>query len=43
MLWAMISTDLIERLLRERRWSTRRLASALSIVFERTFVRPPSS
>jgi AcrR family transcriptional regulator len=43
MLWAMISTDLIERLLRERRWSTRRLASALSIVFERTFVRLPSS
>jgi AcrR family transcriptional regulator len=39
MLWALISTDLIERLLRERRWSKPRLASALSIVFQRTFVR----
>jgi AcrR family transcriptional regulator len=43
MLWAMISTDLIERLLRERRWSKRRLADGLSVVLERTFVRLPGA
>lgn len=38
MLFALISTDLLERLLRERRWSRRRLARHLALLLRSTFV-----
>jgi AcrR family transcriptional regulator len=45
MLFALISTDMIEALLIDRRWSRRRLASHLSRLFRSTFLTdatPPS-
>jgi AcrR family transcriptional regulator len=38
MLWALISTDLIEGLLVDRRWSRSRLADHLSVLLRATFV-----
>ena len=38
MLWALISTDMIERLVVDRRWSPRRLEQHLALLFRRTFV-----
>jgi AcrR family transcriptional regulator len=38
MLFALISSDMIEALLRDRRWSRRRLASHLSRLFRSTFL-----
>jgi AcrR family transcriptional regulator len=37
MLWALISTDTIDGLLSERRWSRRKLADHLSLLFRSTF------
>lgn len=39
MLWALISTDMIEGLLVERRWSRRRLAEHLAVLLRSTFTR----
>jgi AcrR family transcriptional regulator len=39
MLYALISSDLVEALLVDRRWSQRRLAEALAALFRSTFVR----
>lgn len=39
MLWALISTDMIEGLLVERRWSRRRLAQHLAVLLRSTFTR----
>ena len=39
MLWALISTDMIEGLLVERRWSRRRLAEHLAVLLRSTFAR----
>lgn len=38
MLFALISTDLLERLLHERRWPRRRLARQLALLLHSTFV-----
>lgn len=38
MLYALISSDLVEALLVDRRWSERRLAEALAALFRSTFV-----
>lgn len=40
MLFALISSDMIEALLADRRWSRARLAERLAVVFRSTFVRP---
>jgi AcrR family transcriptional regulator len=40
MLFALISTDMIERLL-ERRWSRRRLGDRISLLLRSTFLRDP--
>lgn len=37
MLWALISTDMIDGLLTERRWSRKRLATQLSLLLRSTF------
>ena len=43
MLWALISTDIIEGLLVDRRWSQRRLAQHLGLLFRSTFsIEPPT-
>lgn len=42
MLWALISTDMIEGLLVERRWSRKRLASHLSTLLTSTFASQPN-
>jgi AcrR family transcriptional regulator len=42
MLWALISTDMIEGLLVDRRWSRRRLAEHLALLLRSTFVADPS-
>jgi AcrR family transcriptional regulator len=39
MLWALMSFDVLEGLLRQRRWSPRRLADHLDALFQATFVR----
>lgn len=39
MLWALISTDMIEGLLVERRWSRQRLAEHLAVLLRSTFAR----
>ncbi|HEX5193726.1 MAG TPA: helix-turn-helix domain-containing protein [Solirubrobacteraceae bacterium] len=41
MLYALISSDMIEALTVDRRWSRRRLAEHLSQLFRATFVGPP--
>jgi AcrR family transcriptional regulator len=41
MLWALISTDMIEGLLVDRRWSQRRLAEHLGILLRSTFAAEP--
>jgi hypothetical protein len=38
MLWSLISTDMIERLLVDRHWSRRRLAQHLGLLFRSTLV-----
>ena len=38
MLWGLISVDLLERLLTERRWSRRQLADRLAVLLRSTFV-----
>jgi AcrR family transcriptional regulator len=38
MLWGLISVDLLERLLVERRWSARRLGDRLAVLLRSTFV-----
>jgi hypothetical protein len=40
MLWALISTDMIEGLVVDRRWSRRRLEQHLAHLFRSTFVAP---
>lgn len=40
MLFGLISTDLLERLLRERRWTRQRLARHLALLLRSTFVAP---
>lgn len=40
MLWALISTDMIDGLLTDRRWSRRHLAEHLALLFRSTFVQP---
>jgi AcrR family transcriptional regulator len=39
MLFALISSDLVEALIVDRRWSRRRLAERLALLFRSTFVR----
>jgi AcrR family transcriptional regulator len=39
MLFALISSDMIEALIEERRWSRRRLAEHLALLFRSTFVQ----
>lgn len=39
MLWALISTDMIQGLLRDRAWSRTRLAEHLALLFRSTFTR----
>lgn len=39
LMWALMSIDVLDRLLNERRWSTRRLAEHLAALFQVTFVR----
>ena len=41
MLWALIPTDMIDGLLSDRRWSQRRLADHLAVLFQSTFVVAP--
>jgi AcrR family transcriptional regulator len=41
MLWALISSDMVERLIVERRWSSKRFADHLSHVLRATFGRVP--
>lgn len=43
MLWALISTDMIEGLLVDRRWSQRRLADHLATLLRSTFVASEST
>jgi AcrR family transcriptional regulator len=43
MLFALISSDMIEALLVDRRWSRRRVATHLSLMFRSTFVARPRS
>lgn len=42
MLYALISSDMIEALLRDRRWSTGQLATRLALLFRSTFLRDPA-
>jgi AcrR family transcriptional regulator len=39
MMWALMSIDVLDRLLNERRWSQRRVAEHLAALFRATFVR----
>jgi AcrR family transcriptional regulator len=39
MMWALMSIDLLDRLLNERRWSRRRVAEHLANLFQLTFAR----
>ena len=41
MLWALISSDMVERLTVERRWSIKRFAEHLSSLLRSTFAREP--
>ena len=41
MLWALISSDMVERLIVERRWSSKRFADHLSHLLRATFARVP--
>ncbi|HEX8860540.1 MAG TPA: hypothetical protein VGC06_15905 [Actinomycetes bacterium] len=41
MLFALISSDVVEALLEDRGWSKRRLADHLGRLFRSTFVAPP--
>jgi hypothetical protein len=41
MLFALISSDMIEALIVDRRWSRRRLAKHLALLFRSTFVADP--
>jgi AcrR family transcriptional regulator len=43
MLWSLISSDLVERLIVERRWSGKRFADHLSYLLRSTFVRRPGA
>jgi AcrR family transcriptional regulator len=43
MLYALISSDLIDALISDRRWSRRRLASHLATMFQLTFVGRPEA
>jgi hypothetical protein len=43
MLWALISTDMIEGLLVGRRWSRRRLAERLGLLLRSTFATEPGA
>ena len=43
MLWSLISTDMIDGLLSDRRWSRRRLATQLSLLLRSAFVSEPAS
>ena len=38
MMWALMSIDVLDRLLNERRWSRRRVAEHLAALFQLTFV-----
>lgn len=40
MMWALMSIDLLDRLLNERRWPRRRAADQLAALFQATFVGP---
>jgi hypothetical protein len=37
-MWALMSIDVLDRLLNERRWSRRRVAEHLAALFRLTFV-----
>jgi hypothetical protein len=38
MMWALMSIDLLDRLVNQRRWSSRRVADHLTTLFHTTFV-----
>lgn len=38
MMWALMSIDVLDRLLNQRRWSRRRIAEHLAALFQATFV-----
>ena len=40
MLFALVSSDLMEALMLDRRWSRSRLATHLAVLFRGTFLRP---
>lgn len=40
MMWALMSIDLLDRLLNQRRWPRRRAAEQLAALFQATFVSP---
>lgn len=42
MLWALMSFDVLEALVVDRRWSRKRLARRLSVLFQSTFVTQPA-
>jgi len=42
MLWALMSFDVLEALVVDRRWSRKRLARRLSALLQSTFVAPPA-
>jgi AcrR family transcriptional regulator len=43
MLWALMSFDVLERLVLDRAWSPERYAEHLAVVFHKTFVRDPAT
>ena len=43
MLWALMSFDVLEALVVDRRWSRKRLARKLSALFQATFVAPAAA
>jgi len=43
MVWALMSPDLLERLLTDRRWSRKRLGQHLAALLKATFVRDPAA
>jgi AcrR family transcriptional regulator len=43
MLWALMSFDVLEALVVDRRWSRKRLARRLSVLLQSTFVTPPAA
>lgn len=43
LMWALMSIDVLDRLINQRRWSRRRTADQLAALFQATFVAPPES